>query len=333
MLNQLPRARWITATAMAAGLLLTGCASDSPDTAGHLEQTTITVDAFEAIDTAGLFIAQQDGLFAREGLNVKLRLQTLVQPQVDDLIQGKADIISGDYVTFIENQTGGDPDLHGQRPDLRIIAESSFLQPNVLEVVVPPHTPVTSVAALRGKRISILAPRNIGGILVNSLLEANGIPLRDEQFPLVPFPAVGTAFAHGKMDAAFVPEPFVTLLEEGGGVQELADLDEGPTSNFPIQGLATSQSWAQRNPDTLRAFLRAYSEGQLIAATSRSQVERVLETFLHLPPVVASLVSLPAFPQGVDPVRLQRTVSAMLRFGMLSRKFSDLSIKSMIYNG
>lgn len=327
----LPRARW--ATVMTLLVLLAGCTGGSSGTAaGQLKQTTITVDAFGAIDTAGLFIAQQDGLFAAQGLNVKLRLQILVQPQVDDLLAGKADIASGDYVTLIDNETSGDPDLGNRKPDLRIISESSFLQPNVLELVTSPRSGATSVAALRGKAISVLAPRNIGDILVDSLLETNGIPVADEHFPYVAFPDIGKAFAAQKMTAAFAPEPFVTLMAEGG-VQELADLDEGATTNFPIQGMVTTQSWAQRNPGTLQAFLRAYNQGQVIAATDRARVEHVLETFLHLPAVAAALVSLPAFPQGVDPVRLQRTVSAMLHFGILSPRFRNFDIRTMIYHG
>jgi NitT/TauT family transport system substrate-binding protein len=226
-------------------LLLAGCTGGSAGTsAGQLEQTTITVDAFGAIDTAGLFIAQQDGLFAAQGLTVNLRLQTLIQPQVDDLLQGKADIGSGDYVTFIENQAGGDPDLGFRKPDLRIIDESSFLHPNVLELVTSPRSNITSVDALRGKAISVLGPRNVGDILVDALLQAHGIPVAQERFPDVPFPEIGQAFATRKMDAAFAPEPFVTLLSEKAGVQELADLDEGATSNFPIQGMVTTRSWA-----------------------------------------------------------------------------------------
>jgi len=333
MLNQQARARW--ATAMASGMLLAGCTSASGGTAvGQLEQTTITVDAFEAIDTAGLFIAQQDGLFAAQGLTVNLRLQTAVQQQIDDLAKGTADIGSGDYVTFVENQTGGDPDLGGKNPDLRIIAESSFLQPNVLDVVVPPRSRTNSVAALRGKSISVLAPRNIGDILVDSLLVDHSIPVGQENYPLVPFPEIGTAFAAHKMDAAFAPEPFVTTLEELGGAQELADLDQGSTTDFPIQGMVTTQSWAQQHPGTLRAFLRAYNEGQSLAETDRAKVSKALETFLHLPAKVASLMALPAFPQGTDPIRLQRTVSAMIRFGILTgTQFRDFNITSMLYRG
>jgi NitT/TauT family transport system substrate-binding protein len=328
----LSRVRLVTVTSSL--LLAAGCtARAAGPPAGHLEQTTITVDAFEAIDTAGLFIAEQDHLFAQQGLTVKLRLETLVQPQIDDLIQGKADIASGDYVSFIENQTGGDPDLGNRKPDLTIIDESSFLQPNVLELVAPPGPGPDSVAALRGKAISVLAPRNIGDILVDDLLQSNGVPLTDERFPDVPFPEIGTAFKHREMNAAFAPEPFVTLLAENGGVDELADLDEGPATNFPIQGLVTTGTWARTHPNTLRAFLRAYNEGQEIASTNRSTVEQVLETFLHLPPTVAALVSLPAYPQGVNPTRLQRAVSSMLRFGILGQKFSSFNIRSMIYRG
>ena len=148
--------------------------------------------------------------------------------------------------------------------------------------------------------------------------------MADEHYPLVAFPDIGPAFQERKMDAAFAPEPFVTSLEETYGVQELADLDQGSTTNFPIQGMVTTASWAQRNPNTLAAFLRAYNEGQVIATTERAKVEQVLETFLHLPGSVAALVALPAFPRGVDPVRLQRVVSAMLRFGILGPQFEQL---------
>jgi len=320
------------AAAATSLVLLAGCTGGSGTATGPLQQTTITVDAFGAIDTAGLFIAEEDGLFARQGLTVKLRPQIAIQPQVDDLIQGKADIASGDYVTFIENQTGGDPDLGGRNPALRIISESSFLQPNVLEVVTPPRSSVTSVAALKGKSLSVLGPDNVGDILVDSLLTTYGIPITDVRFPDVPFPLVGKAFQARKMNAAFAPEPFVTLLEEAG-VQELADLDEGATTNFPIQGMVTTRSWAQRNPGTLQAFLRAYNQGQAIADTQRTQVEQALKTYLGLSPVAAALVSLPAFPQGVDPARLQRTVSAMLEFGLLSPRFKNFDIRSMIYQG
>jgi hypothetical protein len=70
-------------------------------------------------------------------------------------------------------------------------------------------------------------------------------------------------------------------------------------------------------------------QGQEIADTDRAAVEKVLGKYLHVDPQSAAFISLPAFPLGVDPVRLQRVVSSMMRFGLLPKN-TNLQITSMI---
>jgi hypothetical protein len=67
----------------------------------------------------------------------------------------------------------------------------------------------------------------------------------------------------------------------------------------------------------LKAFTMALSQGQQIADTNRAAVESAVEQYLGVPKETAAFISLPTFPLGVDPVRLQRVVSAMARFGLL----------------
>jgi NitT/TauT family transport system substrate-binding protein len=296
--------------------LAAGCSSGSSGgtaTTGKLEKTHIVVDAFDAIDSAGLWIAQQEGLFAKVGLTVKIvPSQVGTQPMINDQMSGKADISSGDYVTYIHAQLAG-------TANLRIIAEASFLQPNVLTVLVPPESKVTSINALKGKTVSVNAPNDIGTLLVDSLLAEHGIPRNDVRFNNnVQFPNVVKAFQTGKTDVAFVPEPFVSLFAELGGVQELADLDQGATSNFPIQGYAVTSTWAHNNPNTLKAFVTALRQGQEIADTNRGAVEQALEQNLGLTPAQAALVSLPNFPVTLDPTRLQRVVDDLRQFNLFS---------------
>ena len=304
----------ITAATIMA--LATGCSSGSSGgtvTTGKLEKTHITVDAFDAIDSAGLWIAQQEDLFAKVGLTVTIVPQKIgTQPMIDDQLKGTADISSGDYVTYIDNQLAG-------TANLRIIAEASFLQPNVLTVLVPPGSKVNSINNLKGKTISVNAPNDIGTLLVDSLLAGHGIPRNDVKFNNnVQFPLVVKAFQTGKTDAAFAPEPFVSLFGELGGVQELADLDQGATSNFPIQGYAVTATWAHNNPNTLKAFVTALRQGQQIADTDRGAVEQALEKNLGLTSAQAALVSLPNFPVTLDPTRLQRVVDDLHQFNLFS---------------
>ncbi len=131
------------------------------------------------------------------------------------------------------------------------------------------------------------------------------------------------------LTAAFAPEPFVSAGEAEAGLQELADLDQGSTQDFPIQGYAVTADWAKKYPNTLKAFTTALSQGQQIADTDRAATEAAIEKYLGIPKQSAAFISLPAFPLGVDPVRLQRVVSAMTRFGLLP-KGTSFKVASML---
>jgi NitT/TauT family transport system substrate-binding protein len=294
---------------------------------GPLEKANIVVDAFPAIDSAGLFIAQQEGLFKAQGLNVTIKLAGSSQQAINGQLAGTYDVTSADYVTYVDNV------LLDNAP-LRIVAESSFLQPNVLTLLTKAGSGVQSIGQLKNKTVSVNAPKDIGTLLIDSVLTQNGVPLKTVKFNNnVQFPNVGQALASGQVAAAFAPEPFVSVTEMATGAQELADLDQGATTDFPIQGIAVTQKWASSNPNTLDAFERAYSEGQEIADTNRDAVEKALETYLGMKPIAAALVSLPSFPTGVDPIRLQRLVDAMLRFGLLTKRYANFKISTIIGNG
>src|ERR1700677_13845 len=148
----------IIASAVAIVMLAAGCASGPSASVGaaprlRLEKTSIVVAAFPAIDSAGLYIAQMDGLFAAQGLKVKIVSAPNTATSTQDLINGqiaeKYDITAGDYVTYIENET-----LLGTAY-LRIIAEASFLQPNVEALLVKEGSSVRSISQLRNRTIFV----------------------------------------------------------------------------------------------------------------------------------------------------------------------------------
>jgi NitT/TauT family transport system substrate-binding protein len=178
--------------------------------------------------------------------------------------------------------------------------------------------------------VSVNAPNDIGTLLIDSLLSEHDIAPSEVKFNNnVPFPAVAQDLTHNTINAAFSPEPFVSLDEESAGIQELADLDQGQTEDFPIQGYAVTQAWADKYPNTLKAFDTALSQGQEIADTNRAAVEKAVEKYLAIPAPVAAFISLPTFPLGVDAVRLQRVVSAMVRFNLLPQKDLSFKVSSM----
>jgi NitT/TauT family transport system substrate-binding protein len=323
----------LIASAVAVTMLAAGCSSGgSGGGATHLklEKTNITVNAFPAIDSAGLYIAQDQGLFAAQGLHVTIvPIPQGAPPSTQNLIKGQVeghwDISAGDYVTYIQNQLGAGM----AKTDLRIIAEASFLQPNVLTVMVNGDSPISQVSQLKGKTVSVNALNDIGTLLIDSLLVSHGLNAQQINYTTVPFPGVADALTAKKstLAAAFAPEPFVSG-GEAAGLQELADLDQGSTQDFPIQGYAVTADWAKKYPNTLKAFTTALSQGQQVADTDRAAVETALQKYLNIEAQPTAFISLPAFPLGVDATRLQRVVSAMTRFHLLPK--NKFQISSMI---
>ena len=186
----------LIAPTVAVVMLAAGCSSGGSGGGGQLplEKTNIVVDAFPAIDSADLYIAQTQGLFAAQGLHVTIVPTPSIPPSTQDLIngqeQGKYDITAGDYVTYIEDQlgVGGAP-----KADLRIIAEASFLQPNVLALLVKGESAISTVSQLKNKVVSVNAPEDIGTLLIDSLLLEHGLRPNQVHFTNVPFPVVATA--------------------------------------------------------------------------------------------------------------------------------------------
>lgn len=316
--------------AAALALAGAGCsAAGQGASPGPLEKANLIVDDFPSVDSAGLYIAQQLGLFKAQGLSVKIvPVFTSSQQTVTSIEKGTADISSGDYVTYLDNELL-------DRAHLEIVGEASVLEPNQLALFVKDGSKIDKLSQLEGKTVSVVGHDDIATLLIDSLLSDNGVPASKVVLvPGIPLPADPAKISQGAFTAAPIPEPFVSEGEQEFGLQELADLDQGGTQNFPIQGFAVTRAWAQANPNTLKAFVTALDQGQQIADTDRAAVEKAIEQPpLKVTPNIAAVISLPNFPTAIDPVRLQRVVDDMIQFGFLPKKDASFNVSSIVYRG
>ncbi len=125
-----------------------------------------------------------------------------------------------------------------------------------------------------------------------------------------------------KVDAAWLPEPFVTQAEEDTGAVPLADANQGSSQNLPISGYMVTASWLKKYPNTAAAFRTAILKAQAIAATDPGAVQQGMEKFAGTPRVVAAIADAPEYPTQQNPVLLQRLASLMLNFGMLQQAYN-----------
>jgi NitT/TauT family transport system substrate-binding protein len=294
---------------------------------GNLEKTTLNVAVLPAIDSAGFFVALHDGLFAQEGLTVKYSPafgDSVIGPQV----KGQYDITGNNYVSYIQQQVSG-------KANLEVIAEGSVLQPGCEVIVAMPGSPVRSFGQIVGHVLGVNDDANVGFLLVASQAANSGIALQAKGFsataidlPATPvnFPAVPDLLDK-HVSIAILSEPFVTQMEAQYGAVPVADMNQGATRQFPIEGYAVTKAWARANPNTLKAFQVALRAGQQLADTSRAQVEQAFDSLpkkdpAYVSPQTAALISLDSYPLGVNQSRLQRVADVMLEFGFLKSRFN-----------
>jgi NitT/TauT family transport system substrate-binding protein len=317
------------AVAVLAILFLPRFSSGGEAAAPVIEQPDLNVAVVPAADSAGFFVALHRGLFAARGLHVTfipaVSSETVINAQALDEPRDRIDISCGNYVSYIQAQENYD---QGKRPasassamvaaDLDIFAEGSVMQPGAQGLYVMPNSPVRTLADLEGKTIGVNAPGNILYLLAASVLAEHGLNVSGTRFAYYPLPEMAAMLRTGKIAAAVLPEPFASQAELSMGVALLADLDQGATAAFPVQGCAVTRQWAALHPGTLAAFRAAFEQGQQIADTNRAAVEQAMEALpapYGLTKVQAAVMALDSYPLGaVDVTRLQRVADVMHQF-------------------
>ena len=321
----------VAASVTLAAVLLPG---GTPARALPPGETALTVAAVPAGDSAGFFVALHDGLFKAQGLHVTFVPAISSETVIASQALGKVDVSCGNYVSYIQAQERYDQGLKSTTAapsaNLDVFAEGSVIKPGDQGIYVMPGSKIQTLAGLEGGTIAVNAPGNVLYLLAASALSDNGLPLSGVHFAYIPFPLMAAALKAGKVTAAVLPEPFASQDELSLGVVPLADLDQGATTAFPVQGCVATKTWAAANPKTLAAFDAAFEQGQAVADTNRLAVERAYEALpapLGLTPVQAAVMVPDSYPVGpVDVVRLQRVADVMREF----LGFPPFNVRTMV---
>ena len=343
-------ARAASAVALAAtAALAAGCSASSsgsggnasleasrPTNFGPAEKTTLNVAVVPAMDSAGFFTAMHDGLFAKEGLTIKYTPAISSETAVTEQLKGQLDISGGNYVSYINEAA-----LNHQ--PIEVVAEGSIMQQGAQTIFTMPNSKIKTLAQLKGHLIGVNAPGNIDYLLGVSVLSENNVDRNNVTFPdakmknfaatggAIPFPFMAADLAKGEIAAAIMPEPFASQAEQEYGAVPLADLNQGATQDFPIEGYVTTKAWAAKYPNTLKRFLAALEIGQEISDTDRGAVETAFESIDkpqdgQVTKAIGAVMALDTYPIGVDQTRIQRVADVMYQFGLLKTRFNVSSM-------
>ncbi|ALG08051.1 hypothetical protein AOZ06_15005 [Kibdelosporangium phytohabitans] len=293
---------------------LSACGDSSSSTPANPapEIPEIRLGVLKVTDTAPLFVAQREGIFAKYGLNPKFVTMELTGDQRPDLeVGGQADVAFDSWVTIFLNITDG--------ADWVVLGEAYQAAPRCTGLVAGSKSRMRTISDLTSKPIGVNNLRGLGVLLTNSLLRTSGMKPTDVKYVEKPFDALADAVRNGEVAAAWMVEPYMTRSQLEAGCVLFADTAVGPTADFPQSGYACARSFARKNPNTVRAFQLALAEAQQ-RSLDRSLVENVLPEYISVSKNVAQLMNLGNYPSTTLAIRPQRVADLMLEQQFMAQK-------------
>ena len=227
----------------------------------------------------GLYVAQEKGWFAEEGLVVEIH-----QPPEDGAVVLLA---SGGAEFAVDFQETLGPAL--AKPDpLPVAAVAAVINHNTSGILSLKETGVRSPKDLMGKRFATWSMELVDDI-VRYVVEADGGVF--EQVDMIPNWATDAISAlQTDIDAIWVYYAWDGIAAEVRGVQtdylDFASLD--PILDFYTPVILTNTDYAAANPEEVRKFMRALSRGYDYAADHPAEAASIL--LKHAPELDEELV-------------------------------------------
>ncbi|MEU0795904.1 ABC transporter substrate-binding protein [Amycolatopsis sp. NPDC005961] len=314
------------ALTVVAATALTGCSALGSDDSnasstggGGLEKSKIKVAILPTVDTAPLWLAQDAGYFKAEGLEVETVMASSGQAALTKAVSGETDIAISSYMPFFVAKSTG-------AADIQLVADATSVSPKSVAIVTTPNSPVKSIKDLAGRRIAMTAKNTASDLLAKSLMADHGVDMTKVNWIPSPFPNTAAALAQGQVDAALLPEPFLSQAAKTAGAIPVIDVNTGATQDFPLSGYGAATKWVQANPKTLAAFQRALQKATSETNKDRSKIEPLLMKYVKTDEDTTKLMGLPSFSAKLDARRLQRVPDLMLQMGAITTKVDAASM-------
>ncbi|TLF57896.1 ABC transporter substrate-binding protein [Nonomuraea sp. KC401] len=311
----------ILAMSMAFALSLSACGGGGESdggtaapgsTTGGLEKTQLLVGVVPVPSSAPLFIAEKRGFFKEEGLTVKTEIIQAPQAVMPKILNGSMDAFLTSYVSLMAINDSG-------AATLKLFQHSQEAAPDVAGVVVAKGSPIKAAADLKGKTIAVNVLKALGQTLTNAHLQEAGLKPDDVKYVPVQFADQISALSSGKVDAAWLVEPFLTAAKKDGATQ-IIDTTDGVTAGVPIDGWGVTQDWLTKNPRTAAAFHRALAKAQQIAGEDRKAIDEIVPTYTQIPADAAAAMTLGTFSMEADRANVQKLADLLHGYGYLKSK-------------
>jgi putative hydroxymethylpyrimidine transport system substrate-binding protein len=284
------------------------------------EKVTVMLDWFPNIDHLPLYVAQHEGLFAEEGLEVEILTPSSTTDALKLAASGNVDIaVSYEPQVIIGASSGLNIRVIGRLVE-HPLSVLLFLEGKGIE----------EPADLEGKKIGYTVP-GMMDVLAEAFAKINGI---EDYEPINVGFAIVQSLVAGKVDAIMGPYKNyeVVELEEKGYRADYFELNEWGVPDYDELVFITGERTAGERAEVLRGFARAVDRA---ISLTREDPGKALQVYFAAVPDAPREMEAKAFKitrplyahsQTCDREKWQTFADFALRYGLIEKKVDVTAI-------
>jgi len=272
-------------------LILTACTQASP-----AEAVTLRFAVLPIMDALPMFVAQQEGLFEQQGVQVAFISAASAAERDQLIIAGQADgMINDPVATALYNKDT----LQVQIVRYAITATPEY---GAFYILASGQSGITTVDGLQGVQIGI-SQGTVIEYLTDRFLQAEGLdPEAIETIAIPKMPDRMSLLGSGELSAALLPDPLAFLAAQQGA-QIILDGFSHP--EYAYSTIAFRKEIIDAHPEAIRAFLAAVEKATQMINADPTRWSSLLSEQKLVPAPIMGSYQVPPYPAAGVPSQAQ----------------------------
>jgi NitT/TauT family transport system substrate-binding protein len=238
--------------------LLAGCGKKSTDVyqkeagpAPLKEPVTLKIGQLPIVDGLPFWVAEQKGFFKDQGVNVELVTFKSANERDAAIMSGQIDGMLADLIatsTLVSS---------GTKVKIASLALGAKQEEGPIGIVAAPNSGISDLKDLKGQEIAI-STNSVIHYVTEKLLEESG--LKPDEVKLTNIPSIPVRYESlmaGKIKAAALPDPLLTLAEKKGA--KLLATDAKAKQNYSHSVIVFTEEALNKKAEGIKHFFIAYN--------------------------------------------------------------------------
>ena len=292
----------IAAAALCVALLLVPARARAD--ADHVSVLTLPIDS-----AAEVFLAKDLGFFTKQNLDVDVQTGSNGSAIAAAVSSDAADIGYSDLVTLAKGYLKGIPFV--------AIAPAAIWSSTapVAGLVVPATSAIASAKDLSGKVVAVPGLGTLAEYSPRAWIDQNGGDATTVKFLEMPYAAMPAALAGGRIDAAYISEPFLAIARSN--VRVLGYTHDAIAKQFLQSAWFTTPQWAKDHADLVRRFAAAMHDAASWANVKANQARSgaILAKYTKIDPTIVAAMERARFGETLTAASIQPAIDVSAKYG------------------